>query len=128
MAFTYSPTEKRGKVRLLIGDTDADTAANQVFTDAEIDAFLALEDEEVYRAAAAACRSIATSKAKSAVAWKALGTSLDLKQIPSHYRDLAKDYEERARTGSPSEEIRSMDYEIGRWGSDTSEYVGDQVT
>ena len=54
MAFTYDSTTARGRVRLLVSDTDTATAANQIFDDDEIDAFLALENNEVYAAAAAA--------------------------------------------------------------------------
>lgn len=128
MAFTYDPTTDRGRVRLLVSDTDIVTAANQVFTDAEIDAFLAVENDELYAAAAAACRSIASSAARSAIAYKALGRDgldIDRRSVPEHFRSLATDYAERATKGAPSEEIDSMGYEIGPFGQDRSEYVGD---
>lgn len=60
MAFTYDPTTSRGRVRLLITDTDG---SNVIFQDAEIDAFLALEDSSVKRAAASALDQIASSEA-----------------------------------------------------------------
>jgi len=63
MAFTYDVATERGQVRLLISDTDTATAANQVFTDAEIDAFLALEGANVRRAAAQALDTIASNEA-----------------------------------------------------------------
>ncbi len=46
MAFTYDLTTDRGKVRLLLRDTDTVTVANQFFTDAEIDAFLDLNGND----------------------------------------------------------------------------------
>lgn len=51
MAFTYDPETPRGLVRLLLTDIDSATG---VFTDAEIDAFLTLEGDNVKRAAAQA--------------------------------------------------------------------------
>lgn len=129
MTFTLDPTTDRGKVRLLVGDTDELEPDHQIFNDAEIDAFLSLEAQNVYAAAAAACQSVAASSAKSAIAWRAMGNDLqvDKKEVPAAYRDLAQQYRERA-TGAqsgPVEEIDSMDYDIGPFGGDRSEYVGD---
>lgn len=125
MAFTLDDTTSRGRVRLLAADVDTTKAANQIFTDSEIDAFLALANQNVWQAAAHACRSIAASRARVAIAYRALGTSIDMKEIPKHFMALAEAYEKRAM--EPSEEIDSMDYEISRWGRDLSEYVGDEV-
>lgn len=58
MAFTYDVTTDRGKVRLLINDVSA-TVALQIFQDAEIDAFLELEDNNIRRAAAMGLMTIA---------------------------------------------------------------------
>lgn len=60
MANTYSPTTDAGRVRLLIPDTNTTTA---VFSDDEIAAFLALNDGDVYAAAADAVETIASSEA-----------------------------------------------------------------
>jgi hypothetical protein len=60
VAFTYDPSTDRGKVRMLITDRNE---AKAIFTDAEIDAFLELEDQGVRRAAAAALETIATDQA-----------------------------------------------------------------
>lgn len=60
MTFTYDPTSPRGQVRLLLTDIDEATA---VFTDDEIDAFLALEGENVKRAAAQAIDTNADNEA-----------------------------------------------------------------
>lgn len=56
MAFTYDPTTDAGRVRLLCYDTDA---SNEIFSDAEIDAFIELEPDSVKRAAALAVETIA---------------------------------------------------------------------
>lgn len=60
MAFTYDPTTDRGRVRLRISDVDA---ANPVFTDEEVDAFLAAEPDDWRLAAALALETIATNEA-----------------------------------------------------------------
>lgn len=59
MAWTYDPTTDRGKVRLLCTDSDTN---HQIFTDDEIDAFLAIENNAVRLAAAAALERIAASQ------------------------------------------------------------------
>lgn len=58
--FTYDPSTSAGRVRLLATDTDS---TNAIFTDDEITAFLALEDNSVKRAAATALDQIASSEA-----------------------------------------------------------------
>jgi hypothetical protein len=68
MAFTYDVTTERGKVRLLLNDVDEPTA---VFDDDEIDAFLALEGDNVKRAAA---QAIDTNADDQALASKVLRT------------------------------------------------------
>lgn len=57
----YDPTTSIGQVRLLCSDTQLPPA--QVFTDAEITAFLALEGDNVKRAAAQAIDTIADDEA-----------------------------------------------------------------
>ena len=59
MAFTYNLTTDAGKVRLLCTDS---VVANEIFNDDEIDAFLALESEDVRKAAALALETIASSE------------------------------------------------------------------
>ena len=125
MAFTFDPTTARGKVRLLISDTDDVTAANQVFTDAEIDAFLSLESNDVYAAAASACQSMAANASRSAIRYIAERIlEIDRQKVPDHFRKLAQMYRERS-IAAPGEEIDSAAYEIGTFGGDGSEYIGD---
>lgn len=59
MAFTYDTTTDRGRVRMLITDRNE---ASPIFQDDEIDAFLALEDDSVRRAAALALETIASDQ------------------------------------------------------------------
>lgn len=61
MAFTYDVTTDRGKVRLRIADTNTSDADQQIFTDAEIDAFLEMEGT-VRLAAAMALETIAANQ------------------------------------------------------------------
>jgi hypothetical protein len=62
---TYDPTTDAGKVRLIIGDTDAPD--NTIFSDEEINTFLALsevdDETEVRIAAAYALETMASSQA-----------------------------------------------------------------
>lgn len=60
MAFTYDVSSDRGKVRMLIPDS---SATSYVFEDAEIDAFLFLEDSDVRRGAALALETLASNEA-----------------------------------------------------------------
>lgn len=125
MAFTYDTTTARGRVRLLLADTDTSDATKQMFTDAEVDAFLALESNEVYGAAAAACESLAASAARSAVRYKAERLlEIDRKDIPAHFRALAKTYRDRLMA-EPTEHIDAYDVAFDELGGDRSEYVGD---
>ena len=61
MSFTYSASlsTDRDKVRLLATDVDA---ANPIFTDAEMDAFMSLEDNNIKRSAALALETIARNQ------------------------------------------------------------------
>lgn len=62
MSATYDPTVDVGKVRLLAGDVP-DEQDDAVFDDDEIDAFLALADGDVRRAAATCLRANAANEA-----------------------------------------------------------------
>ncbi|MBB3041218.1 hypothetical protein [Nocardioides soli] len=61
--YTYVLTEPAGQVRLLLNDIPVGDPATAVFSDAEIDAFLALEGDSVKRAAAQAIDTNATNEA-----------------------------------------------------------------
>ena len=63
MPITTDPTTLIGKVRLLIADTDP---ANFSFEDAEIQAFLDMEDDNLRVAAASAIVSLTADRAKLA--------------------------------------------------------------
>lgn len=67
-------TTPAGQVRLLLSDVDED---NQIFTDAEITAFLAIERDSVKRAAAQAIDTQATNEALAAKVLKDHQTETD---------------------------------------------------
>jgi hypothetical protein len=90
MAFTYDPSTDAGLVRLLIHDTDDLVAANQLFTDAEITAFLTLEGNVVRRAAAAALESLAANQAMVLKVITMLDLSLDGAKLAAELRAQAK--------------------------------------
>lgn len=98
MAFSYDVSSSRGRVRLLVMDRDTENEDNQIFTDAEIDAFLALEENSIYQAAAAAARAIGAESGRCKIAYSVLGSALrvDLKGIPDYFNALADKYEEKA--------------------------------
>ena len=66
MSFTYDLSTDRGKVRLLIQDTDTVTVANQFYEDDEIDTFITLagnlEGDSVFNASAVALESWASNQ------------------------------------------------------------------
>ena len=59
MTFTFDPTTDLGRVRLLCTDS---IAANEIFSDADITAFMVLEAGNVRRSAALALETIASSE------------------------------------------------------------------
>ena len=98
MAYTYDPTAaaNKDKVRGLIGDTGT-TAATAIFEDREITMYLDIASNNVFKAAALACRACATSRAKDAFRVNIEGgMDLDRKGIAAMYRDMAKDFEKQA--------------------------------
>jgi len=127
VAFTYDDTTPRGQVRLLIGDTDTVTAANQIFTDSEIDAFLSLEGNDVRMSAAAACESIAANQARSGVAYQTLNMRIDRSKIPDHFMKLAERHRTRATEFEVDEDFDHVDYVVDETGADLSEYSGDII-
>lgn len=88
MSFTFDPTTDIGKVRLLITDT---VEANEMFSDASIQAFLDIEDGDVRLAAADAMDTIASTQAL-------LLKAVTLGPIKTDGPNLAKALREHANT------------------------------
>ena len=68
---------------------------------------------------------MATSATRSAFRMKVEKIlEIDRKDQPKHFIALAEMFEAKAND-APFEEIDSMAYEVGHFGIDSSEYVGD---
>lgn len=111
MPFTYALPEPTARVRLLIADTDADTA---IFQDEEIDVFLDLSDGDVYGAAAGALEAILADKARLAKRVKVGGYETDTQALV-YLESLIKRYrlqsaEGRAGLGSLEPTPEHLDY------------------
>jgi len=98
--FTYVVTTDRGKVRLLITDRDA---ANEIFNDDEIDAFLSMMSSSVFRAAAVALFQIAASETLVQKRIKLLELSTDGPAEAEALRKLALEYQEKADLAEAAE-------------------------
>lgn len=104
MVFTYDLGTDRGKVRLLIRDTDA---SEPIFEDDELNVFLALESSSVKRAAALALETMASNEAYVSKAVKLLDLSTDgpatgkaLLERAAKLREQAADEEAQAEGGA----------------------------
>jgi hypothetical protein len=93
MAFTYDVSTPRGQVRLLCTDADA---ANQIFSDAEIDAFLALEADDVRYAAAQALDTIASQQVLLLKVIRLLDLQTDGAAVAREVRQRAQDLRDQA--------------------------------
>jgi len=90
VAFSYDPTTDRGKVRLQIGDTDTVNADRQLFTDAEIDAFLAQNTSIIKLSAADALEAIAANQLMVLKVMKNMDLSTDGAKVADSFRKLAE--------------------------------------
>ena len=86
MPWTYDVSTDRGKVRLLCTDSDTN---QQIFTDAEIDAFLEIEGSSVRLAAAAALERIAATQALLLKKLVMLDLETDGPAVAKELRELA---------------------------------------
>jgi len=97
VAFTYDPTTDRGRVRLLLFDTDSTVA---IFQDADVDAFLALTSDltgrfAVLEAAILGCNSIAAGRALGAGTVTMGAFTLRREEVAAAYRASAESYSKR---------------------------------
>lgn len=84
-----------GKVRLLITDV-SDIEADRLFTDAQLDAFLELNDDNVWRTAAKALVVIATSELLISKVIRTQDKTTDGAKVSAELRALAATYEAKA--------------------------------
>ena len=125
MAFTHDPSTDRGKIRLFVYDI---VEASAAFTDAEIDAFLEMNSDSIWYAAADAARSLAAKNTNSAFMLRIEGAlKIDKKKIAEYFLSLASKYEGRASSSTENivEYVDSMAIDVDVTGVDHSEYVGD---
>ena len=130
MAYTYSPTTDRGKVRFLIRDVSNESSpaigTDYLFSDATIDGMLELNDNDIWLTAADGCRMRAGEKSDSAIAVDLSGLKVDLKKPPEYWLRLAQVYEKRS-SGDVVEYVDSFLHSISFAGEDESEYVGSLI-
>jgi hypothetical protein len=99
VAFSYDPATDRGKVRLLIGDTATQDPEAQLFTDDEIDAFLAMEGQVVALAAARALEALAANQVMVLKVIRLLDLSTDGASVARELRQQAKQLREDSDAG-----------------------------
>jgi len=129
MSFSYDVSTDRGKVRLYVQDTTGGSSGTSVFSDADIDAFLEINNDSVWLASADGCRARAAAAIPSAFDLE-IGNGaieIDKRKIAAYWIGLAEKYEARASSSADQivEFIDSFDLRIDGIGIDRSEYVGD---
>lgn len=97
MAIDYA--NPAGQVRLLL----ADVAADETLSDEQIQGFLTLRKQSVYRAAAAALRAIAISEALRSKVIRAQDVQVDGAKLATELRALAKTYDDQAAADEAAE-------------------------
>lgn len=96
MSWNYEPSTTAGRVRLLCTDTDKD---RPIFTDDEIDTFIALE-ADTFAAAALALETVAANEALVEKRIKLLDLTTDGPAVASALLARAKALRARADAGS----------------------------
>lgn len=90
--FTYDTTTSRGRVRLLCRDT---VTPGELFSDDEVDVFLALNDSEVVPAAAMALENVAANEVLVQKRIRLLDLQTDGPAEAAALRELAKSLREQ---------------------------------
>lgn len=110
---------------MLISDT---TEGSFIMTDAEITAALSMASDNVYTAAAIACRAIAASAAKSAASFSFLAgeVSIEKDNLPKWWLQLADKYEAMAALNDTNDYRVQWPVLINKTtGNDESDYADD---
>lgn len=95
----FDVTTPVGKVRLLVADTGGEDGQTFLFSDLEIEAFLSLESQDIYCAAATALRSIAGNEVQVQKVTTALELETDGSKGAKALLELAKTYDEKSDEG-----------------------------
>ena len=119
MAFTYVLTTDRGKVRLLIQDTDTTTVANQFYEDDEIDCFLTLaadlDGDAVFNASAIALESWASNQVLILKVVTLLDVETDGAKVSAEMRARAASLRADAITSSSDAGFEVAEMALGHW-------------
>lgn len=107
MAFTYDVTTERGKVRLLLSDTNS---SNVIFQDDEIDAFLGLEGDNIKRAAATGKEAIAVNQVLLLKVIRLLDLQTDGASVARELRMQAKELRDQAKEEEANEDGGGFDW------------------
>jgi hypothetical protein len=107
-------TLDKNKVRLLISDVGGISETDFIFTDLEIEAFLAMETGSVYRAAGVACRTIAGNEAMVSKRINFLELSTDGPAVATSLLKLAEAYDKK---GEDTDEDDGAGFEIAEIGT-----------
>lgn len=106
MPFSYDVTTAAGKVRLLAVDNRSD---GYIFEDDEIDVFLELQSDSVYRAAALALETIAADQALCLKRITSLDLSTDGPATAKALREQAAALREQAKEAEAREDGGAFD-------------------
>ena len=124
MAFTFDPTTDIGLLRSLLDDK---IEADAVFIDGELEAFLDLNNDDVWGAAADGSRALAAKYAKDAEHIGLGKKDIEIKRKrAAYYLQLSQTFDNRS-SGDVIEFTDSVVRRIGINGIDGSEYIGDNV-
>jgi len=123
MGFTYNPDSPgdADRLRLQIGDTTSGSG-NYAFEDSEILILLSRAGNDIDLAAAKACRSLAVSYARRAIWYRVNGFEMDRRDPAKRLFDMAKAFEETAKSQPFEFESVTEDY-VDSAGADRSNYI-----
>lgn len=125
MAFTYDLTTNRGKVRLNLGDTVANSGPRpdkRNFTDAEIDHFISTETAGNTAATALGFEILASEWTAYALSERTGEGSFDAKEVSKQYLDIAQEWRSKpdGGTGGRSLQAGVLTLDFMEKGDDTS--------
>ncbi len=125
MAFTYDLTTNRGKVRLNIGDTVANSGPRpdkRNYSDDEIDHFISTETAGNTAATAFGFEILANEWASYALSERGGEGSFDAKEVSDQYLDIAQEWRNKpdGGTGGRSLQAGVVTLDFMEKGDDTS--------
>jgi hypothetical protein len=116
------PLEPKDKVRLLISDVGGDDGSKFIYTDAEIMAFLEMADENIFRAAVDALRTLAANAAQVLKVIKLLELETNGAETAEALNNTADKLESRASENEEGMEF--VDWNVGPFSDRELRYRG----